>query len=99
MRSLVLLAVLVSGCSSSSGDLRPFVAAAGTYSLMAAAAGPTPAPLPATGCSAGCKCSGTGEERSGDGLAIVACRCPEGCKCKQRKQAAKCPTGACSVRK
>lgn len=30
-------------------------------------------------------CGGTGKVRSGDGLAIVDCPCPETCSCKQKK--------------
>lgn len=43
-----------------------------------------PAPLPddKTGCEEGCQCAGTGKERSGDGLAIVNCRCDDDCECK-----------------
>lgn len=35
-RYSILLLVLISGCSSASADMRPFVAVAGRYSLMAA---------------------------------------------------------------
>jgi len=47
-----------------------------------------PAPLPddKTGCDEGCQCNGTGEERSGDGLAVVNCRCDDDCECKQAKE-------------
>lgn len=31
-------------------------------------------------------CGGTGKVRSGDGLAIVDCPCPETCSCKQKKK-------------
>lgn len=80
-------------------NLQPFIAVAGTYSLMAADRGPTPAPAPpSTGCVEGCKCNGTGKEKSGDGLAIVPCRCPDTCSCKAAKktaQATTCTTGSC----
>lgn len=41
---------------------------------------------PSEGCAEGCKCNGTGKERSGDGLAIVNCRCDDDCECKAGKQ-------------
>ena len=69
-------------------DLQPFVAVAGAYSLRDTTNPPAP---PQSGCETGCKCGGTGMERSGDGLANVSCRCPETCSCKARKTAA---TGA-----
>jgi len=46
----------------------------------------SPEPVSPTGCVEDCTCKGTGEERSGDGLAIVACRCPEACACKARPE-------------
>lgn len=47
-----------------------------------------PAPLPddKIGCDEGCQCNGTGEERSGDGLAVVNCRCDDDCECKPAKE-------------
>lgn len=35
------------------------------------------------GCEEGCKCNGTGEELSGDGILKVNCRCDDSCKCKK----------------
>lgn len=66
-------------------DLQPLVAVAGNYSILASGSA-APAP-PSSGCEAGCKCSGTGIEKSGDGLANVSCRCPETCSCKAKKTA------------
>lgn len=47
---------------------------------------PLPTPTPKEGCDVGCRCNGTGEEKSGDGLAVVSCRCDDSCKCKKEKQ-------------
>ena len=74
-------------------DMRSFVAVAGLYSVWAADT-PGPAPTPAGKCVEGCKCNGTGKERSGDGIAVIACRCPESCSCKKKGEAP-CPTGNC----
>ena len=93
---IATVAAIIVGCSASQqtkNDLQPFVAAAGYYGLLSAASGPKPAPAP-SGCTTGCRCNGTGEERSGDGISMVSCRCPENCPCKNKK-AAKCQNGAC----
>ena len=63
-------------------NLQPLVAAAGAYSVMET---PAPPPVPTVGCEEGCKCKGTGREKSGDGLADVDCRCPITCPCKSPK--------------
>ena len=47
---------------------------------------PAPTPAPKDGCDVGCRCNGTGEEKSGDGLAVVSCRCEDSCKCKEEKK-------------
>lgn len=65
-------------------NLQPLVAAAGAYAVMEADAAPAP-PVPTVGCEAGCRCSGTGKERSGDGLELVGCRCPDTCSCKSAR--------------
>ena len=39
-KSIIVLVVVLSGCSSAAEDLRPFVAVAGRYSLMAQAKPP-----------------------------------------------------------
>ena len=75
-------------------NLQPFVAVTGYYGLLDAAVGPTPAPEP-KGCVDGCKCNGTGKEKSGDGLAMVNCRCPDDCDCKSKGAAKPCQSGAC----
>lgn len=83
---VAIIGVLVStlGCSqprrAERPICRPFVSV--TFAYCARRAPPV---SPQTGCEEGCKCNGTGEERSGDGLAVVACRCPESCECKEAK--------------
>lgn len=76
-------------------NLQPLVATAGAYSVIAGdKASPEPAPVPTDGCEDGCKCKGTGKEPSGDGLAIVGCRCPETCSCKRQPAAPSEPAPA-----
>ena len=93
---IATVAAIIVGCSSSRqarNDLQPFVAATGYYGLLSSPSRPSPAPAPA-GCTKGCRCNGTGEEKSGDGISMVSCRCPGTCPCKTKK-ATKCPNGAC----
>jgi len=84
---VAIIGVLVStlGCAqprrSERPICRPFVSV--TFAYCARSLDRAPPVSPETGCEEGCKCNGTGEERSGDGLAVVACRCPESCDCKQ----------------
>lgn len=96
MRLAVVALLAIAGCSparTAGENLQPLVAAAGYYGVLSAAVGPTPAPTP-SGCEKGCRCNGTGEEKSGDGISLVSCRCPETCPCKAKKAAA-CKTGTC----
>lgn len=68
-------------------NLQPLVATAGAYAVMAGdKASPEPTPVPTDGCDEGCQCGGSGKEPSGDGLAIVNCRCSETCSCKRTSQ-------------
>lgn len=88
-------------------NLQPFVAVAGAYALMDSE--PAPSPAPASGCVDGCRCNGTGREKSGDGITVVECRCPAGCECKQTNapqqssksstvtRQAPCATGNCPL--
>ena len=95
MRLAAIALLVIVGCSparSASENLQPLVAATGYYGLLSAAVGPTPAP--STGCEKGCRCNGTGQEKSGDGISVVSCRCPETCSCKAKKTAA-FTTGSC----
>lgn len=83
-RAVLLSSIFLAGCASAQkSDLQPFVAVAGAYAMVEYRAEPTPAPEPASDkCAAGCKCNGTGKELSGDGVALIGCRCPDSCKCK-----------------
>jgi len=80
---LLILLLALPGCETIAEIDRADIIAAlamryGALSLR------NPAPLPddKTGCEDGCQCDGTGKERSGDGLAIVNCRCDDDCECK-----------------
>jgi hypothetical protein len=66
-------------------NLQPDVSVFGAYGVAQAADAPSPPPTPSVGCAVGCKCNGTGFEKSGDGLAVVGCRCDDTCSCKARK--------------
>lgn len=64
-------------------ELRPFVAVTGLYSVWAMA---PPEPVaPQSGCAEGCRCGGTGRERTGGGETTIECRCPASCACKKKK--------------
>lgn len=96
---VITIALLATGCTqtSSTEDSRPFVSV--TFAYGARSLGRPVSPQ--DGCDEGCQCNGTGEERSGDGLAIVACRCPDTCDCKQRselipEEAEACEDGSCT---
>lgn len=95
MRLSALALLLIVGCAHAESrreNLQPLVAVAGHYGVLEAAADPSPAPLSA-GCEKACKCNGTGQEKSGDGISVVSCRCPETCSCKAKATA--CTTGSC----
>lgn len=49
---------------------RPFVSV--TFAYCSRSLDRAPPVSPVSGCVEGCGCNGTGEERSGDGLAVVA---------------------------
>lgn len=96
--AFIVVVVLASGCSRQA-DLQPFVAVAGSYSLLEPSAAPLP---PHDACEEGCGCAGTGRERSGDDLETIACRCPESCKCKAGRQVSAsipCRSGTCPTRR
>ena len=96
MRYIIATAIVFTlGCGQPAQhpDLTPWVAVSGHYALLAAGAPPAPV-TPAKGCVEGCRCNGTGREKSGDGIALVNCRCAESCPCKT-KGAKPCPTGTC----
>jgi len=97
--TLAAFIAIFAGCSQPV-NLQPNVAAYGSYAVLEGKRLPPPAPA-AEGCTEGCKCNGTGRERTGDGLSDSECRCPAGCKCKAKKAAAVttgtiCKTGTCA---
>lgn len=85
MRLVVAALIVLSGCRpvERQDDLRPLVAAAGYYSLMAV---PAPAPAGPTKCS---NCNGLGYLTDG----TVRTLCPV---CKGSK-ATRCETGTCRI--
>lgn len=87
MRCAALLLVLA-GCSSIPDIDRPGIIAELAVRYAAVIVNPPKAPTPdkpREGCVEGCKCNGTGKEKSGDGLAVVSCRCDDDCSCKRPK--------------
>jgi len=85
-RYLLLTAVVLCGCSSAPTDLRPFVAVAGRYSLMAES---KLRPAVETDCS---NCRGTGVV--GDGRVTSVCPVCKGKK-KVVSSSAPCKDGTC----
>ena len=89
MKYLILIALVSTiGCSvevetRQRPTTRPFVSVTMAFGAMGYEQPPV---SPQEGCEEGCGCNGTGEERSGDGLAVVACRCPETCECKAARE-------------
>lgn len=87
MRYMILLPLLFAGCNVPAAVNRADIVAALAvrYAAIIYNQGTEPAPTPngpPNGCESGCRCNGTGEEKSGDGLAIVPCRCEDDCECK-----------------
>jgi hypothetical protein len=85
-KCILVLAALLCGCSSATEDLRPFVAVAGRYSLMAQA---KPVPAPSTDCM---NCRGTG--KVGDGTVMSKCPVCNGTG-KVTSSPAPCKDGKC----
>jgi hypothetical protein len=84
-KCILILAALLCGCSSAAEDLRPFVAVAGRYSLMAQA---KPAPAPSGVCS---NCRGLGYLTDG----TVRTVCPVCKGSKVTSSSAPCKDGTC----
>lgn len=85
---VLLLGVLIStlGCSQPRRAERPICRPFVSVTFAYCARSLSEPVSPQAGCEAGCGCNGTGEEKSGDGLAVVSCRCPESCECKQAEE-------------
>jgi hypothetical protein len=90
-KSVLLSTVLAFHGCDTTPNLQPWVSVTGHYSLLC-----HEPPQPKTGCVEGCKCNGTGKEKSGDGISVVNCRCPDTCACKAKS--AVCKDGKCTSR-
>lgn len=86
-KHLLVVVFLFSGCSSAAEDLRPFVAVAGKYSLMAQS---RPVPAVKTDCM---NCRGTG--KVGDGTVMSKCPVCNGTGKIVPSSAAPCKDGKC----
>lgn len=90
----VAIVAIVAGCAEQPSSRQSLLCecfSQAAYDVITAESSPTPdAPQKCCG-----KCGGTGRVKSGDGLAWVACPCPETCECKQ----AKCKDGKCPQKK
>ncbi len=92
MRFACVLLLLLSGCETAAAIDRADIIAAlavryGALTVRNPAPQPTP-DGPSEGCVDGCRCNGTGREKTGDGLSEVDCRCPPTCDCKPAREAA-----------
>ena len=84
-----LLLLLCTGCNApATVDHAAIIAdIAVRYAAIVSRPQSTPMPdTPAEGCVEGCRCNGTGRERTGDGLAVVNCRCAADCECKPKNE-------------
>jgi hypothetical protein len=80
-----LLLLLATGCNAPAAvdDASIIADIAVRYAAIVCRPQSTPTPdTPAEGCVDGCRCNGTGREKTGDGLSEVDCRCPADCECK-----------------
>jgi hypothetical protein len=89
MRYAFLL-LLCTGCNATAAVDHASIIAdiAVRYAAIVCRPQPTPTPdTPAEGCVEGCRCNGTGRERTGDGLSeVVNCRCDDDCECKPKNE-------------
>lgn len=86
MRYAFLL-MLATGCNASATVDHASIIADIAVRYAAIACRPQSAPTPDTpaeGCVDGCRCNGTGREKTGDGLSEVNCRCDDDCECKPK---------------
>jgi hypothetical protein len=82
-----LLLLLCTGCNATAAVDHASIIAdiAVRYAAIVCRPQPTPTPdTPAEGCVEGCRCNGTGREKTGDGLSEVDCRCAADCECKPK---------------
>jgi hypothetical protein len=84
-----LLLLLCTGCNATAAVDHASIIAdiAVRYAAIVCRPQPTPTPdTPAEGCVEGCRCNGTGREKTGDGLSEVDCRCAADCECKPKNE-------------
>lgn len=83
MRPILAIAILAVGCSGSvrEADIPLLGECFSQAAYEAYRAEVLPSSKPQTCCG---KCNNTGKVRSGDGLSIVPCPCPQTCKCKTK---------------
>jgi hypothetical protein len=84
-----LLLLLCTGCNATAAVDHASIIAdiAVRYAAIVCRTQPTPTPdTPAEGCVEGCRCNGTGREKTGDGLSEVDCRCAADCECKPKNE-------------
>jgi hypothetical protein len=89
MRYALLLLLLCTGCNATAAVDHASIIAdiAVRYAAIVCRPQPTPTPdTPAEGCVEGCRCNGTGREKTGDGLSEVDCRCAADCECKPKNE-------------
>jgi hypothetical protein len=88
MRYAFLL-LLCTGCNATAAVDHASIIAdiAVRYAAIVCRPQSTPTPdTPAEGCVEGCRCNGTGREKTGDGLSEVDCRCAADCECKPKNE-------------
>ena len=110
---LLACLLIFTGCETIAAVNRADIIAAVAVATANVLHAPT-SEVPREGCEPGCKCNGTGKEETGDGLAIVPCRCDDDCECKAEKstaeilrepplvpvtQAESCENGSCNAEK
>lgn len=81
MRAILLLCLLAAGCGHD--DKRALLCECFATAAYEAVRAETRDETPQPQCCG--KCNNTGKVRSGDGLAIVPCPCPDTCPCKAKK--------------
>lgn len=85
----VFLLLLCTGCNATAAVDHASIIAdiAVRYAAIVCRPQSTPTPdTPAEGCVEGCRCNGTGREKTGDGLSEVDCRCSADCECKPKNE-------------
>lgn len=84
MRLVILVALILSGCSKPAPDHMVLLCECFTQAAYEAVKARKTLPAPPAPAACCTECRGTGKVRSGDGHAWVDCPCPETCKCKKK---------------